>query len=59
MREGPRPAPKETQRTLRLRWLRHIADYLREHQAAEELRVRRCFKLEPDTWRPEREVSHG
>jgi hypothetical protein len=52
MREAPSPAPKFTGRSLRLRWLRHVAAYLHEHRSEEELRVRRCFKLEPDTWRP-------
>lgn len=41
------PARKNKQAAL----LRTIADWLRRHQAEEELRVRRCFKLEPDTWR--------
>jgi hypothetical protein len=29
-----------------------VADWLRAHQAEEERRRRRCFKLEPDSWRP-------
>jgi len=33
------------------RWLRQIAEYLRTHRAAEELRVRKLFVSDPDDWR--------
>lgn len=42
------PRPRNTKQS---QLLAAVADWLRQHQAAEELRVRRCFKLEPDTWR--------
>jgi hypothetical protein len=28
-----------------------VAGWLRKHQTEEELRVRRCFATEPDSWR--------
>ena len=33
------------------KWLRMIAEYLRTHRGAEELRVRKLFVSDPDDWR--------